>query len=524
MKFLSLDRSNFRAKWQIPVYLVLIIIGRLILQVALYRSGFLSLTADEFGRTVSAARWSQNPTIVWAGSWLPFHTYLLGLAFWIKWDLLYVPRVIVIFLGALSIPLMYGLAVQLTGSRRVGMMSALLLAVNPAHTWLSSTPLSAVPYSFLTLVAITSSTLYFRNNRKLFLYLAGLALAVANGFRFESWVLSAIFSLFIVGNGVCLIAKKVSGLSQSVNLIIVALLPWIFPSIWIVVAYLENGIPLVLLDSIRSYKSAWYGQSSSYLNYLKTFLRIDPYATIFGVLGLMFYLMRHRKSWAARWYSVIAIAPLIVFILLHGGQVEPQGNYFRYLTSFVIITYPALGYLIDNSVNFFAQSKRTEAFVIGLILGILIITQVRTTFRFTNDPSADGLLVGQRIKTLRLEYPELSQRPVLIELVYWQYLSIHIGANDISHIIYDRELDIERRQSTSLLLTNIDAFRDCMASHEFSYIILKSPDLRAVVERNLKLSPSEEINDYAFYQGSEGFLNENNAPGGICPLTSPSDY
>jgi hypothetical protein len=40
---------------------MLLLIARLGLQALLYRSGFEALTSDEFGRTVLAARWAQQP-------------------------------------------------------------------------------------------------------------------------------------------------------------------------------------------------------------------------------------------------------------------------------------------------------------------------------------------------------------------------------------------------------------------------------------------------------------------------------
>ena len=124
--------------------------------------------------------------------------------------------------------------------------------------------------------------------------------------------------------------------------------------------YLESGYTLVYLDTIRTYKLAWYGQNRSYLNYLRTFLQINPLATIFGFLGLGIYLRRYRKSWAAWWYFIVAFAPLMIFIIIHGGQVEPQGNYYRYLTFYVIILYPAFAYLIDKSISFVSQSQQTN--------------------------------------------------------------------------------------------------------------------------------------------------------------------
>ncbi len=94
-----------RNKLLIPIGLVSLVSGRLFLQVMLYRFGFMSLSADEFGRTVLAARWARDPHAVWSGVWLPFHMYLFGAALRLKWEMLYVPRIIVTVFGFISMTL-----------------------------------------------------------------------------------------------------------------------------------------------------------------------------------------------------------------------------------------------------------------------------------------------------------------------------------------------------------------------------------------------------------------------------------
>jgi hypothetical protein len=511
-----LPYSN-RSKLLVPIGLVSLVSGRLLLQVMLYRFGFISLSADEFGRVVLAARWAQNPHTVWSGVWLPFHMYMFGTALRLKWDMLYVPRIIVILMGVISILLMYVLTNRLLESRRIGLISAFLLAVNPVHIWLSSTPLTGIPHLTLVLAAILSLVVHLKHGRQFYIYLGAFMLALANGFRFEAWMLSVVFSLSLVGRGILLYKRKELDFKQSLNLIFGAIIPWLFPIAWVVGSWLATGNPLSFMQSINSYKLTWYGPTSSYRNYLATSLKIDPYATILVVLALVVCLLRHRRSCAVRWYVTMAVVPFALFAYLHGGQIEPQGNYFRYLAFFVFITYPAIAYLIDTGANLVTKSRTVNAILLVLIMGIMGTTQTHMTFQFANDPAADGLEVGQRIRALRSEHPELSQRPVLIELSYWQYLAIHVGANDASSIIYDRELDLERRQSVSLLVTDVEAFRDCVSLYGFSYIIVKSPELRDRVESNLKMSSSEEVNSYVFYQVPESFLERSTTTEHPCP-------
>ena len=480
--------------------IILLLIAKLSLQVLLYRSGFEALTADEFAWTVLAAHWAQSPYAAWSGRWLTFQRYVFGTALRLRWDLLYVPRAIVILLGAISIVLMYQLASRLFESRKIGLVSAILLAVNPVHAWLSSTPLAEMPQMTLILASMLNFVLYLKSKRRRCIYVSAFMLALAGGFRYESWMFSIVFSLYLIGEGILQFWRKDADIKQSLTLIAMAFIPWMFPVAWIIGNYMEMGDPLYFITGKKLYKLTWYGPGRSYNYYLQTFLKIDPYATVLGVLGLVICLLRYRKSRAIQWYVAMAVIPFSVFAYLHGGQIEPQGNFFRYLALFIFISYPGVACLIDLGINFVAKSQTTRMILLVLILGIMVTTQTRTTFQFVNDPAADGLEVGERIRALRVEHPELSQRPVLIELSYWQYLAIHVGANDISLLMYDRELDIEHRQTSSLLLSGPDTVRKYLALYDISYVVVRSPELEEAVEQALGILPFEEVNAYFFYQ------------------------
>jgi hypothetical protein len=96
-----------RKHWAIICLGVLLLL-RLVIQALLYARGFESMTADEFGRTVLAARWAEHPYLLWGeGPWLPLFMYMHGLALKLVWELLWAPRLITILFGLASIVLVY---------------------------------------------------------------------------------------------------------------------------------------------------------------------------------------------------------------------------------------------------------------------------------------------------------------------------------------------------------------------------------------------------------------------------------
>lgn len=517
---MHLDLQNKR--WDL-IALALLLSLRLFIQLAVYKAGFISLTADEFGRTIAAAIWSQHPTFELHGIWLPFHTYLIGTALLVKWELLWVPRLITILMGLATIVLMYLLASSLFESRKAGLISAFLLSVNPAHIWLSGAPLTEMPNAMLVLAAMYAFSLYLKSSKRSYLFTAACILAVANGFRFESWLISLMFTLTLLGMGLFRMIKRKIQTGEMLNLVMAACIPWLFPLGWVAGNYIETRNPFYFSDVVRDYNLLWYGHEISYTRYLDTFLKIDPYLTFLGLAGVISSYLLNKRSKAVQWYVAVTILPLVAYILLQGGQTQPPGNYIRYFAQFTFLFYPALGYLWVR----ITQALHSKAFIFMplLFLVLVAITQLRAAFQFTNDPAAEGLAVGLAIRELRAQNPEISDQPVVIELSYWQYLAIHVGANDIDRIVYDRAWDIASRSSQPLLTTDERLFQSCLKLYDVSYVVVKEPELRAVMESKLQLQPVNVVNGYAIYPVSASSLTDVPADAAVpCPLPFGSGY
>ena len=481
--------------------LVLLVAARLLIQLLLYQSGFEAITADEFGRTVAAARWMEKPQAKWGGPWLPFHAYMLGAALALKWQLLWVPRLTSIALGAASIVLVYFLASLLFKDRRIGLIAAVLLAVSPAHIWLSSVPLTAIPYFALLSLAMVAFALYSNTRSLWYAYLAAVALGIANGFRFEAWVITGLFSLFMLWESVAELWRERKPTRHALCLAMPALIPWAFPLAWILVSVVQTGDPLSSLASVRSYKAAAYGDAKDYGAYLRTTWRLDPFLTLLAPVALILCSLWRRDTHTPRWFLAVAVIPLAVFLLLHRGQLEPPSNYVRYLAPFLFVLYPMLACLLLELVQRIKSAPARTAVLASIVLAI-VARQMFTTFQYPIDPSAAGLKVGERIRELRQENLELQQQPVLIEARAWQHLAIHVGANDVRQLLYHRGLDPTygfEAERSALFSLEPEAIRSCLSSYDVSYMVVKSPELQDLIEQDLGLHAVDEVNEYRFY-------------------------
>lgn len=499
--------SPIKNRWFIAAGLTALLSLRVVWQFQLYRCGFISFTADEFARTIMAARWARNPRAIWHGVWLPFHQYFLGFLLRLKWELLWTPRIIWIILGLTSIVLMYAFARRLFESPTIGVISAILLAVNPLHIWLSSTPLSELPYATAILACFLSFTLYLRRKKYIYLFTSAFLLLLANGFRYESWLISGVFSLYLVGEG---IRRSWRGKARAVHLfasLTAALLPWILPLAWIIGNYNRTGNAFYFMAFNRDLDLRAFGSRRSYINFLRAFIKIDPVASVLSVAGLGACLFRYRRDRAVCFYVAATVIPFLVFSGFQGGRATLPRNYLRYLAPFIFFAYPAVASLIIMVINRIVRSQRRRVVALAVILGGVIVIQARASFQFVNDPAGAGLKVGEKIRSLRRQAPGLAQRPILIEVSDWQHLAIQVGANDISSLICDRQvLDvIKARRTSSLLLSDKNAVRNYLIERDVSCVVVKSPELRKVMEKDLELKSRGEVNGYVFYLIPPGF-------------------
>jgi hypothetical protein len=502
--------------------LALVIGGRIALQLLLVRAGFLALTADEFARMLLAERWSQAPFLVWQGAWLPFHMYLYGAALWLSDDIWLVGRLLAGMFGLASLVLMYLFTWRMLGSRRAGLMGALLLAVSPLHLWLSATPLTEISQTTFLLGFMLGMVLYWQKQQVRYLYLGAGALLLATGFRYEAWLAAGVFSLVLVGWGISLYRQRSLTLRGSAGLAGVVLVVWLFPLLWLAGNARASGDPLRFIQEVDLYKRTWYGSGSEFWPYWRALLDIDLPVFTLGLVGLVLLLVGRFCEWPVRAYVALAVIPFGLFIILHGGQPEPYANYLRYLSGFVFLLVPAAAYLLEKLALRVTQQRNLQNLLLAAALAGIAVLQLRSALDFRNDAAAAGLAVGREIARYQQQMAAPEHHAVLIELIYWDYLAVRTGAGEPYDLLYDRALDPARRTAESLLSTAPETFLECLASRQVGLVVVQSPQLRQFLESSWGWHPRQVINGYAFYPVSRDWLakqaGDSLSENGQCPL------
>lgn len=260
---MALQRITDRIATLAPWLLGGLLIGRIVITLQLYTAGFLALTADEFTRILWADLWAQRPAPIWSAVWPPLQTYLIGSALLIAPDLILTPRIFTIAVGLMGIVLIYRIGVQLFGhtpsandaARRAapaaGLLCALLVVINPAHIWLSATPLSEALFITLALAATWALIRFQQTDQPRWLLAGCLLLTATSGVRFEGWFLGVVASLLLVFQA----TQELRGQARRAHLQaygVALLLIWLVPAIWMLGCWVERGDPLYSINYTKS--------------------------------------------------------------------------------------------------------------------------------------------------------------------------------------------------------------------------------------------------------------------------------
>jgi len=149
--------------------------------------------ADAVTRIYMAEKWLLDPHLISEGIWLPFHHYFNAIALWFWSDSWYSPMLFHSILASLTVFPLYHFTKREFHER--GARLAVLVYIFSAVVFHNSFhALSELPNAVFIMFALDQMSLLVREKRIKHAVLAGLYMTIAAGFRYESWMLIAIFS------------------------------------------------------------------------------------------------------------------------------------------------------------------------------------------------------------------------------------------------------------------------------------------------------------------------------------------
>jgi Dolichyl-phosphate-mannose-protein mannosyltransferase len=346
---------------------------------------------DSFARIGTTAVWLQHPSFrldfalpEWAA---PFHFWLMAALSQLVGDVTLGSRLLSLVFGCLSVWLVYRIARDIYDEFSA-VCSVIVFALYSLAVGYSATASSEAAYMGLVLAGLLGFFCYRKSGRLLPLALAGLALTVDAGIRFESWVFIALLSLLLLA------WPEPEGYFSAARLRSLAVFGFsagLWPVFWMIHEWREWGNPLYFLSynghSVAGQQLAIVPGHASLLYQvsllpLAVALTLTPFVAVAALYG-MALVSRNRNAFAL---SLVILA--FGIIELHAVATHESLALARYsITLGTLLALPA-GYGLKRfSEKYLHWSKPALAGALLVLMGLNLaaITAISMSrFSFTD--------------------------------------------------------------------------------------------------------------------------------------------
>jgi len=468
----------------------------IVIQVLLYLKGFYSISADESGRTLFAYYWLKGVEPL-GEPWLPFHKIIIAAALKIDFNLFWTPRIVVSFFAVLSTIFIIWYSNELFKNRRVIILAALLTIFFPPLVIIRTVPLAEIMFILL----IVSGSIFFikwlHSGKNIYLFFTALFFALSSSARYEGWIFSFCFFIYILYN-----RKKISWKIITLLLIILSA----FPIYWISFNAIELGNPLGFISSTSGGYSLHHNTLIDLAKYnliAQFIVQNIIYLNFLGLISLFFlsFIDKKIRNWI--------LIPLLAFVIMAFLSLVkiglPSHAFWRIPLIWSVLLIPFTAHFIIKLSEFFADiyQKRKIAFAIW-ITSIIIVYFSFQIWRLSNssDFTEDDLRAGRYLKEKIIESGSVFK--ILIDSSEWIYMNIYISSENPEAFITNSG-DISSEPEEPLISPGKGLDISFIKKNDIRYLLFKRNDYKDFLDGRKELEEIKNFGDWKLYKVS--FLN-----------------
>lgn len=425
------------------------ILGLLILLA--YAQGFVTVSPDEFAKTVVAHRGLREPQKWFNGIWLPLHFVLLAGSSLVTGDLLWSSRLVSFFGGTLLVAVLWGMGRHF-GGKAGGMLAAVLGATHPLVVMLSATAMVDIWYVALWLLGLR---IYLKahaspSDRLDLRIPACVCFTLACGFHYNAWIASILVGAFLIRD---LIREKQARAGVAASLLILGSVP----IMWVLWNWARSGDPTAFFSKHNEYsavlwaRNGWVPSPGAVLQALFGALR--SYSPILGVLmissvGLLFEKSARDKGLTIVWTVLVGFLLALFLLYARGGRPLSFKAHYMLLPSMLMVA------VMPAAVYGLWQARSPHPRVFAALLSALAIT---TNLVISSD--AIGLTKQEGYYVYTYEARDLGKvlRPlkertspkVMLEVKEWNFLALMVYLGRPEAVDLDRDIPESTRCTIS---------------------------------------------------------------------------
>jgi hypothetical protein len=405
----------------IAIFPLLLVVWRRSLPVT-----FFAVSADDFHRTLYAWEVTQ-------GHWLPSDLWP-PLQFWLEASvlqvyphLLAVPYLVnlVAATGTLVCLMLLGRAL---GLDRLGAALQLIAAATLSwFIWLSLSGLAEPIYFLCIALTYLGCARWRASGGEAWLWVAAFGLLLAGMVRFDGWGHGLVFSLVVAW-----LWWRAPAPRPHLRLVAAAI-PWVFPIAWLLYQYATHGKPFYFSDMTRGYFLATHGPaalSERLLWQVRDLWHVAGITIPVSLIGL--WLMRRRPG-----VVMLTLMWLGSFALLVQSTLNytiTMNNPVRLVVVHALLLSPGVGLAFQQ----LARRGWGAALAVAALLAAVVLPRVGELPNYPNGLAPDVMAVGQQIDRLRSEGRLRADEHIVVEVIFWDYIPLHVITNDPAAVEYDR--------------------------------------------------------------------------------------
>ena len=480
-------------------YLILLILISLkfVFQVLIINSGYKWLSSDDYCRTVKSFEWHENPVIN-SGVWLSPHFWVNGIVMVFIKDLYLAATTTNILFSTATTYFFYKLAL-IVFDKKSAILSTVIFIFFPFQVWLSISGLPESIHFFFIVAGIYYAVLYKKENGTYrVLVLATVMFAFGNMFRYEGWLFSIVFVIYVGYTE--LILKK--GADKNYRAFLVSTLALSTILWWLLRNLIDNGSMMYFASETNKIYEDYGGIKvlQKVVQYPVFIFYIAPLTSFFALKVsydcISGFLKKKTDVTLLSIFAFFNIAELILLMLQ--GLLGTGGTNMisRYIVINAMLFIPMAAWQIFNFRKWVAVSF-FSAIILGNIIWSFYYPQP-----FREDTYETGRLIRDRVEK---NYVKKDDKVYFEEVEgYYDIFAVQTISNNPSKFILGNfpllrkeETKKKKKKEPTLEELNILDIKTYLEKNKIALAVVKSDSYSEKLKKlNLK---SEEIGDYKIF-------------------------
>jgi len=469
-----------------------------LVQFLLYSSGFYGISADDSGRSIVAYKWSSNMKMS-ATTWLPFDRVVVGLLLRFWPDLFIVPRVVVSVFGIFTVVSLTWLSHELFKNRAISVFTAFLSAVFAPRVILSVVPLAEIMFISMVVTALAFFVRWLSSMRSLDLFFTSFFFTVGSSIRYEGWVFSLCFVLYLIGT----YFRKEGGCGISAwTVFFSAAIVGLFPIYWMSIYFADTGNPVGFFFAYRDPLSEFHQRFAVTSSKLLRAFALRQFLTLncesFNLVGIFSLAALAKDHGLIRRWAVVPFASLAVFSgfgLLGYGTIVTH-SLWAPVAVWAVLLVPFSAHFIFRQWEDLLGGGRLGGVAVLASMMVLFLAQM-DVMTLRPDFTAYDRAVGEYLRVLLVKSPSAR---VLVESRDWGFIHVEVASRHPYSFVPNSGTPYLEKPGEDILLKGDRIEGSGLIERNITFLAFKGVNYQRLLDSDPRFDRLERFGAWSVYR------------------------